>query len=139
MIPDKIFNNISSSYKSYPYKSDIYVLRDENNSGYIYTGIGEDVNNSALNEEIELSGHVLFLPLFYEKDFAIYFISGFSKPISVKMISHSTLKLLNLWCENDKVTPVFFTTVDRRNSGEKEIDKNKNNFKKPFIHFLFNN
>ena len=133
MFPDKIFNNIIGWYKSYPYKPAIYILRDESNSGYIYTKVEKD-NGNPINKEWGLHGDVL--PLFYEEDFAIYFASRFPE-LSVKMISHPALKLLSIWCENDSVKPIFLTTIDRRSCGEKEIDKNKSGFKREFEHFLF--
>ncbi len=133
MIADNTFNNITSWYRSYPYKPAIYILWDENEEGYIYTKIDKNDNNS-INKEWGLNGSVL--PLFYEEDFAFYFASK-QPHLRVKMISHSALKLLGLWCETEKITPIFLTTIDRRNCGEKEIDKNKSKFKKEFIHFLF--
>jgi hypothetical protein len=133
MISDKIFSDVVSWYKSYPYKQAIYTFRDEKDSAYVYTKIDNDGNNP-IKTELGLQGDVL--PLFYEEGFAFYFSSRFPE-LSIKMISHQALKLLSLWCENDRVKPIFLTTIDRRSCGEKEIDKNKSGFKRQFEHFLF--
>lgn len=135
MITNEIFNAIVSWYKSYPYKNNIYILWDNNKSAYVYTVIDKEDHNP-IDEEWGVRGAVL--PLFYEEDFAFY-IASKEPQFSIKMISHSALKVLSMWCETEKVTPIFLTTLDRRGNGDKEIDKNKSKFKKEFEHFLFTN
>lgn len=125
-----IFQNIISTYKSYPYQGDLYCLYDTEQNGYVYI-ISSDCYRQ---KEYNLS-EALF-PFFYERKFA-QMCANFKDSVKIKPLAYASLNIFAMWCKSTNVSPVFFTMIDRRESGQTNIYKRPAGSTNEFVHFLF--